>query len=158
MQNSTSSSTLCPCVTGENKNEKHEKLIFPLYKSCAREGSVVPVECLHLDADRALVGEWTTEEVKLALEKEYKMLKIYEVWHFDHTINLFHHYIEAFMKLKLQSSPYTGTKEEYAAEIKAKMGIELGVDKINPNPALRTIAKLCMNSVSKKDEGASSYK
>jgi len=51
------------------------------------------------------------------------------------------------MKFKLQSSPHKGTKEEYSAEIKAKMGIDLDLDKISPNPALTKIFKLCMNSV-----------
>ena len=51
------------------------------------------------------------------------------------------------MKFKLQSSPHKGMKEEYAAEMKAKMGIDFDLDKICPNPAFTKISKLCMNLI-----------
>lgn len=35
--------------------------------------------CEHKDDERALTGTWVTEEVKKALEKDYKIIKIYEV-------------------------------------------------------------------------------
>jgi len=38
--------------------------------------------CRHTDGERAITGLWTTEEVKKALEKGYKITSIYEVMHF----------------------------------------------------------------------------
>lgn len=39
--------------------------------------------CKHLDEDRAFVGTWVTDEVKEAVSLGYKIMNIYEVWHFS---------------------------------------------------------------------------
>ena len=68
----------------------------------------------HSDNERSFVGTWTTDEVNTAIEKGYKVLRTYEVWHFDKTTDdLFKGYIRRFMKIKLESSKYDfKTKEE----------------------------------------------
>jgi hypothetical protein len=38
-----------------------------------------------VDFQRAITGFWCTNEVQKALEKGYKILDIYEVWHFKET-------------------------------------------------------------------------
>ncbi len=44
-------------------------------------------------------------------------------------------YVRDFIKLKLESSPHNyATKEEYATSIYDKMGIQMDVNKIEPNP------------------------
>jgi hypothetical protein len=138
-------------VASTVSSTSYEKLVFPLCKKCCLLGPSNSNQgvCKHDNDERALTSTWSTEEVKLSLEKGYTVLKIFEVWDFDSTTSLFELYIDNFMRLKLQSSPHTKntTNEEYAAEIKSKMGIDLDLLKINPNAVLRTIAKLCMNSV-----------
>ena len=64
--------------------------------------------CDHNDTQRAFTGTWTTEEIKTAtLKGSDKILKIYELWHFEKTSSdLFKGYIRRFMKIKLEPSKY----------------------------------------------------
>ena len=39
-------------------------------------------DCTHTDSERAITGLWTTAEMEKALEKGYKIVTIYDVWHF----------------------------------------------------------------------------
>ena len=126
-------------------NSQYEKLLFPLCRTCSIQHN--KSSCTHSSDLRALIGTWSTEEIKLAIEKGYKILDIYEVWDFDSTTDLFAKYIDNFMRLKLESSPHGNSNEEYAAEMKEKLGIELDLSKIKVNHVLRSISKLCMNSV-----------
>lgn len=63
------------------------KLLFPLCRTCAQEQlkkhfSARSEKCSHSPEQRALIGTWTTLELKTALRKGYKILYIYEVCHF----------------------------------------------------------------------------
>jgi len=40
-------------------------------------------DCTHTDSERAITGLWTKTEMEKALEKGYKIVKIYDVWHFE---------------------------------------------------------------------------
>lgn len=126
---------------------KEEKLIFPLCLKCA---SNKKQKCSHSDNERAFVGTWTTPEIKKALEKGYKILQIYEVWNFTKTSrNMFKSYISKFQKIKLETSPWEDdydTKEAYVKDIKNKLGIDLDINNISPNPVLRAMAKLLLNA------------
>ena len=42
-------------------------------------------DCTHADSERATTGLWTTAEMEKALAKGYKIVKIYDVWHFELT-------------------------------------------------------------------------
>ena len=55
---------------------------------------------------------------KKALEKGYKIEKIYEVWHFPETsCDLFKGYVSKFMKIKMESSELkTGPGFKYESE------------------------------------------
>ena len=80
-----------------------------------------------------------------ALEKGYKIDRIYEVWHFKHSsTDLWKGYIRKFLKIKLETSKFTCSEEEYRQKAR-KFGIELG--ELKENPGLRFIAKLCLNSL-----------
>ena len=57
------------------------RLMFPLCAKCAE--TLQQSSCLHRDEERALMGTWVTLELKQALDKGYKLLQTYEVWHFD---------------------------------------------------------------------------
>ena len=126
----------------KQNDSQYEKLLFPLCATHRRS------TCNHSPNLRALIGTWSTEKIKLAVEKGYKILNIYEVWDFESTTELFADYIDNFMRLKLKSGPHTNSNEEYKTEIRNKMGLDLDVNKMKVNPVLRSISKLCMNSVS----------
>ena len=80
-----------------------------------------------------------------ALEKGYKIEKIYDVWHFENSsVDLWKDYIRRFMKIKLETSPFTCPEEEYRAKAE-KLGIKLG--ELKENPGLRYISKICLNSL-----------
>ena len=107
-------------------------------------------KCEHSDNKRSFIGTWTTDEVNKALEKGYKVIRTYEVWHFDKsTDDLFKGYIRRFMKIKLESSKYDfKTKEEEASfKIKIKKSLDIDVEKFEFNAGLRSISKLCLNSL-----------
>ena len=102
-------------------------------------------DCKHSDSERAITGFWTTTELNKAIEKGYKCEQIYEVLHFENTsTDLWKDYIKKFMKIKLETSPFSCSEGEYREKAK-KFDIEL--DKLEENPGLRFIAKICLNSL-----------
>lgn len=50
------------------------KLMFPLCRTCTDTQQQTP--CQHSDNERALVGTWVTEEVKVALKKGYQISEV----------------------------------------------------------------------------------
>jgi len=48
------------------------------------------------------------------------------------------------MKIKFETSPFNCSEEEYRNKAR-QLGIEL--DELKPNPGLRFIAKICLNSL-----------
>ena len=77
-----------------------------------------------------------------------KSREIYEVWNFEKSSKLWRGYVEDFMKIKLQTSPHNyPTNDEYARDVKEKMGITLDVNQIAVNPGKRAVSKLCLNSL-----------
>ena len=102
-------------------------------------------ECNHISTQREITGFWTTAEIAKAIELGYQIIDIYEVWHFkESSTELWKGYIRKFLKIKLESSEFDCSEEEYRNKAK-KLGIELG--ELKPNPGLRFIAKLCLNSL-----------
>ena len=128
--------------------DSYEKLVFTLCKACGESRN--QNECEHTDAKRSFIGTSTTDEVNKALEKGYKVIKTYEVWHFDgSTDDLFKGYIRRFMKIKLESSKYDfKTKEEESNfKLKIKKSLDIDIEKFEFNAGLRSISKLCLNSL-----------
>jgi len=71
-------------------------------------------DCTHSDSGREIIRFWTTVEIEKALGKGYKIDKIYEVWHFQHSsTELWKEYIRKFLKIKLKTSKFTCSEEEY---------------------------------------------
>ena len=130
---------------------KKEKLMFTLCTKCFDEKCN---DCTHNDSERALIGTWTTDKVSKALEKGYKIMEIYEVWHFKEKSNaLLRGYVKKFMKIKLETSPWNSDFEivkDYITSIKNSLGIILKPNDIQPNPGKRAVAKICLNSLSGK--------
>ena len=128
-----------------------QKLLFPLCKTCAVLKN--QNKCTHSDDERSFIGTWCTNELNVAIQKGYKIQKIYEVWNFKkRSNNLFKEYVRKFMKIKMESSELKigegctyKSVDEYRSIVKSKLGIELG--EIKFNPGMRSIAKLCLNSL-----------
>ena len=137
-----------PVLPQRIKTDSYEKLVFALCKTCANTRN--QNECNHTDTQRAFIGTFTTDEVSKAVDKGYKVLEVYEVWHFAKTSDdLFKGYIRRFMKIKLESSKYDLKTKEEEVKLKAKIkdSLEIDVEKFEFNAGLRSISKLCLNSL-----------
>lgn len=97
----------------------------------------------------------------MAVAKGYEVIKIYEIYHFEETTQydsengdggLFTDYVNMFLKLKQEASGFLEEckteekKRKYICQYKKKEGIQLEYEKIDKNPGLRCLAKLCLNS------------
>lgn len=97
----------------------------------------------------------------MAGAKGYEVIKIYEIYHFEETTQydsengdggLFTDYVNMFLKLKQEASGFPEEskteeqKRKYICQYKKKEGIQLEYEKIDKNPGLRCLAKLCLNS------------
>ena len=135
------------------------KLKFPLCKTCAEKES--PSLCGCSDKDRTMTGTWCTPELQTAIRLGYRVLKIYEVYHWKDTTQydaetkeggLFASYINTFLKYKQEASgPPNWIKtpedaKEYIDRYFEKEGVSLDGEKIEKNPGMRALAKLCLNS------------
>ena len=137
-----------PVLPQRIKVDSYEKLIFTLCRKCAE--SWVQNKCDHTDNEREFIGTWTTDEVSKAVDKGYKVIDVYEVWHFDKTSDdLFKGYIRRFMKIKLESSKYDFKTKEDEDSFKAKIkdSLDINVEKFELNSGLRALAKICLNSL-----------
>ncbi|XP_052762307.1 uncharacterized protein LOC128204947 [Mya arenaria] len=139
--------------------KSNKKLLFSLCRTCADQYQQSP--CQHTDNERAFLGTWVTDEVKLAISQGYKIVKIYEIWHFENISQydpdskcggLFTEYVNTFLKLKQEASgwpEWCKTEEDKQSYIKRfydKEGILLDYNMILKNPGLRSLAKLMLNS------------
>ena len=137
-----------PVLPQRIKVDNYDKLIFTLCKTCTETRN--QNKCERSDNERSFIGTWTTDEVNKAIKKGYKVIRTYEVWHFDGSTNdLFKGYIRRFMKIKLESSKYDfKTKEEEATfKLKIKKSLDIDIEKFEFNAGLRSISKLCLNSL-----------
>ena len=106
-------------------------------------------------------GTWVIDEVRLAVEKGYKILEILEVYEYQVTRydpetgngDLFVDYINTFLKLKAEASGYPSwvrTEDDevrYIDQFHQDEGIRLDRESISYNAAKRGLAKLCLNSM-----------
>lgn len=135
------------------------KLTFPLCRTYVEHQQQNPCTCS--DKQRALTGTYCTPELIKAVEKGYKILKIYEVYHWREstqyypvtkTGGLFASYINLFLKIKQEASvrpAWVKTEadlSQYIAMYEKREGIRLDPDKIEVNPGLRSLAKQLLNS------------
>lgn len=135
------------------------KLTFPLCRKCAANEQ--QEECNHEVSERALTGVWCTPEIAKAIEKGYQVLCVYEVYHYENSTQhdpvsrkggLFAEQVDLFLKLKAQASGYPEwvrteqDRDSYITEFESKCGVKLDKEKIEVNPALRSISKICLNA------------
>ena len=133
------------------------KLTFGLCRTCS-QNATQHVCCCGVEA-RALLGTWCTPEIEKALTLGYRILHVYEIYHWPQTAQyseaqsgLFSGYINTFLKVKQEASGWPDwchseeDKGEYLESYKEREGIQLEYSKIEKNPGLRSLAKLCLNS------------
>ena len=130
----------------------NNKLMFPLCGKCASCNN--QDFCNHNENEKSFIGTWTTIELMKALNKGYRILKLYEVWNFENSSdNLFKEYVETFLKIKQESSGFPDwvknedDKQKYINDYYNNQGIKLDYEKIIKNKGLRSVAKLCLNSL-----------
>ena len=143
-----------PYKTGNGK-----KLLFPLCRSCAETSN--QHHCGHTSNERMLSGTWVSVELQKAVQLGYKIDSIEEVWHWHKTAKydpmsktggLFTGYIDSFLKVKQESSGYPDsctspeTKAQYIESYYLNEGIKLDPERIEPNPGLRSLGKIMLNS------------
>jgi hypothetical protein len=128
-----------------------KRLVFALCKKCADDRLYT---CRHNNEERAFIGTWVTEEVKEAVKQGYKIIKIYEVWHFEKKSDqIFKKYINTFLKRKQECSGWPDgvvtdeQKQKYIDDYFKHEGILLDKDKIMDNPALRALYKYLLNNL-----------
>ena len=126
------------------------KLTFPLCRVCVENQQ--NAVCEHCDGERAITGIWCTPELVLALESGYTLMDTFEVWHFpDKEDRLFEKYVDKFLKLKTEASGWPkavmtdAEKDGYVADYMQREGVDLDPSNIKENPAMRALAKLCLN-------------
>ena len=125
------------------------KLKFLLCRTCADLEQQTPCTCS--DEKRAITGTYCTPELSKAIDKGYKILKVYEVYHWNETTQydpntqeggLFSKYINSFLKLKQQASDWpewVKTPEDakrYIDKYFEKEGVQLDWNEIQKNPDL----------------------
>jgi len=138
----------------------NQKLMFSLCRTCVLTSNTE--QCCHkIVEERALTGTWVVDEVRLAVQKRYRILEIHELYEYKVTRydcetrvgGLFAGYIDTFMKMKAVASGYPTWVRTPADEVRyiesfwKREGIRLDRETINPNAAKRGLAKLCLNSM-----------
>jgi hypothetical protein len=134
------------------------KLKFPLCRTCADNENQGPCSCS--DEDRAITATWCLPEIEKAVEKGYKVTKVFEVYHWPETAlydqaegteGLFTQYIQTFLRFKQQASDWPEwcktdqDKQAYITAYAEREGVHLDWNMIEKNPGLRALAKLCLN-------------
>jgi very-short-patch-repair endonuclease len=151
----------------------NNKLVFTLCYTCALEAKQISINgcstCEHALKERSLTGEWCTPEIYKAVSRGYKMLKIYQVWHWTKTEQydpnkaydndfykkngLFTSYIDQALKGKQEASGYPidcesdEQKDQYIIKYFNENKIKLDKNLIKLNKGKRMIEKLIANSM-----------
>lgn len=139
-----------------NKHDKIHEI-----KRCKECKNIKNEKCIHSDEERVIVGTWSTIEIDKAIEKGYKLQKIYELEHFEKTsTDIFKLYVDTFMKYKQEASgckcdpKYCKNDCKNDKECKTKIqyiidntAYDLDIDKVKYNSGLRFIAKICLNNL-----------
>jgi hypothetical protein len=127
----------------------HKKLMFFLCFSCALSHSEV---CEHDELQRSFLGTWVADEIRLAISKGYRVIRIHEAWEYQVETGVFKEYVNTFLKEKQEASGFPNwcdneaKKSQYVRDYKIREGVDLDPSKIVKNPGKRSSAKLCLNS------------
>ena len=89
--------TILPCrING--------KLLFTLYRKCAELNMQ---EYVHENVDDQCLSEmWCTHKLHGGIKQGYKVLKVYEIYHFEKKMKIFEQFVNMFLKLKQEASGF----------------------------------------------------
>jgi hypothetical protein len=108
------------------------------------------------------IGIWHTEEIYFAIEKGYKILHIYQVYHWEkenRNCELFKGYVDYFLRIKQESEGWekyglTNTssnveKQKLIDDLYLENGGigKMRIEKVAKNPIMRGLSKLFLNSL-----------
>ena len=140
------------------------KLVFGLCAKCM-ENMTSDTPCTCTASEREWIGTYTSMELSKAVDKGYKIVKIYEVYNWKKksvyekncqtkfTNGLFTDYIDLFLKVKQESSGLPAWVKDdvdlnkYVSEYLCNEGILLDKAKIEKNAPLRYTSKIFLNSL-----------
>lgn len=135
------------------------KNMFFLCLACATEQN--QHTCTHSVKQRAFKGTYVSTELQIALQKGYKVLKVYDVLHFPKKAQynketkeggIWTPFVNYFLRLKQQASGFPAgcktqeDKQEYIKSYREREGIQLNESEIEYNETRRTVSKLFLNS------------
>lgn len=123
-------------------------------------------------------GVWFTEELYLAMERGYRVVEIYEVFHFDaneRSDTLFRGYMSFFLRMKQESegwkkagaaseNPSVEEQQQIIQRLYEENGCigRMRADRVAKNPVKRAVAKLNLNCLwgkfAQQDEGRTNSK
>ena len=118
-------------------------------------------KCNHSYEERVLENTWVILEVIEALKWGYKIVELFEIWHFrlrekynksDKSGGLFTEYVNTFLRIKQESSGYPhwveteADKDKYIDDYFQNEGIKLQKENIKENSGLKSLSKLLLNS------------
>lgn len=129
------------------------KLVFPLCAYCA-EVNEQEKECCCVPEKRSWVGTFCSGEIEVALDAGYQILKVHEILHWEqNSKNIFSDYVNTFLRIKQEASDYpsnVSTEQDiqrYIENYRDHEGILLNQQNIKKSSALRSLAKLMLNSI-----------
>ena len=134
------------------------RLLFTLCKKCAKmypENDLINhYMCKHSEEERQFVSTCTSIELNECLQVGYKVKRVFRVLeykNFDDTI--FRGYVREFFKIKLEASGFEKEfdtlekQDQFLIECLELFGVKVDRENMKFNAALRTLAKICLNSL-----------
>ena len=85
---------------------------------------------VNIENERCLSETWVTTELQEAKKQGYKIVQVYEIWHWPNKGNyLFRMYVDTFLKIKMEASgwPVNINEEVYIQKIRNNEGILIHV-------------------------------
>ena len=124
------------------------KLMFPLCHTCAVDEQ--EALCNHSIKQRQLSNTYTSVELKLALEHDYKIINVYETWEYECDDTIFRDYQTEFLRDKIEASGLPeqfSNVEEYCAYVLENDNIQLRPEFVEKNSTVRKMKKDLINSL-----------
>ncbi|XP_053390166.1 uncharacterized protein LOC128553084 [Mercenaria mercenaria] len=125
----------------------NKKMVYTLCRTCAEKELQT---CTHSQEERVLVGVWTSVELNKALDLGYKILEVYQIWHFkEWSDTVYKEYINKYLKRKQEASGYPNwvktqaEKDKFKSDYFQAEGVSL--EDVEKNPGKRAVAKTMLN-------------
>ena len=90
---------------------KDERSVASLCSTCAEQQ--VLSECNHTGMDRYITGTYTSLEINYALKLGYKIIHIYEIWHWGKEAPIFRRFMQLLIRKKVMYSGFPAIIKSY---------------------------------------------